>query len=145
MPSIEKSKKKFRCSLKSMKTCLLGKHLPKSQEMRPPRAPEDTDPESRYFTACVQEDYCEREYATRMPNGHVYDQYGTLHILPPPQYTEYEEVAEVEPPTQALQKTYQIAETPPSTAFSTSPSQPQANLTNEQRTRLLLVLVLLFL
>ena len=145
MPSIEKPKKKFHCSLKSLKTCLLEKQLPKSHEMRPPRAPEDTDPESRYFTACVEEDYCERLYATRMPNGHVYDQYGTLHILPPPEYTEYEEVAKVEAPSQEIQKTVEVAETPPAIALSTSPSQPQAKLTNEQRRRLLLILVLLFL
>lgn len=80
-----------------------------------------------------------------MPNGHVYDQYGTLHILPPPEYTEYEEVAEVEAPSPKIQETSEAVETPPATALSTNPNIPHVKLTNEQRRRLLLVLLALFL
>lgn len=144
MPSIEKSKKKFHSSLNSLKACLLRKPSTKTQERQRPQPPEDKDPESRYFTACVQEDHCEREYATRMPNGHIYDQYGTLHILPPPEYTEYEEVAEIEVSAPETQKTSDVVATPSPAALPEIPQIPQIKLTKEQR-RVMLVLMALFL
>jgi hypothetical protein len=147
MPSKKSSNniKRLRFSLKSW---LLGKLSPSKKTPRQePKPQEDKDPESRYFTACVQEDFSEREYTTLMPYGHHYDEYGTLFILPPPAYTEVEDISETaveESSSSVSQDKDEKIETPPPMgwAFLYTSRIPRMRLTKTERVVLLALLAL---
>lgn len=140
MSSKQQKPKKTLCS--QLKARLLGKsRKAKHQE---PQEKEDTDPESRYFTACIQEDYCEREYASRMPHGHLYDDQGTLYVLPTPAYTETENTTEADNSSTVSATSSEnddgVETLPPDMPFFPISRLPRMKLTQTERVTLLVLL-----
>jgi len=142
MPPNQKPKKRLRFSLKEG---ILGKLFSQKTPPEEPEPKEDKDPESRYFTACVQEDHSERVYTTRMPNGHIYNADGTLYILPPPAYTVEEQSQEEKDEQEKMvsEEKDERVETPLKTELGCLPIAwipPRMNLTRRERVMLLVML-----
>ena len=82
-----------------------------------------------------------------MPYGHHYDEYGTLFILPPPAYTEVEDISEpaLEESSSVSQEKDEKIETPPLMGWAVVSHTswiPRMRLTERERVVLLALLAL---